>query len=44
MTTKGTTEKKNAENIIIKSKDSPAIHRENWKKHLEHSERYEARY
>jgi phosphatidylserine/phosphatidylglycerophosphate/cardiolipin synthase-like enzyme len=38
-------EEKNAENlIIIKSKELAGIYSENWKKHLEHSERYEARY
>jgi phosphatidylserine/phosphatidylglycerophosphate/cardiolipin synthase-like enzyme len=38
-------EEKNAENLlIIKSKELAAIYIDNWKKHLEHSERYEARY
>jgi phosphatidylserine/phosphatidylglycerophosphate/cardiolipin synthase-like enzyme len=39
------TEEKNAENlIIIKSKELVGSYIDNWKKHLEHSERYEARY
>jgi phosphatidylserine/phosphatidylglycerophosphate/cardiolipin synthase-like enzyme len=38
-------EEKNAENlVIIKSKELAGIYIDNWKKHLEHSERYEARY
>jgi phosphatidylserine/phosphatidylglycerophosphate/cardiolipin synthase-like enzyme len=38
-------EEKNAGNLlIIKSKELAGIYIENWKKHLEHSERYEARY
>jgi phosphatidylserine/phosphatidylglycerophosphate/cardiolipin synthase-like enzyme len=38
-------EEKNAENLlIIKSRELARIYIENWKKHLEHSERYEARY
>jgi phosphatidylserine/phosphatidylglycerophosphate/cardiolipin synthase-like enzyme len=38
-------EEKNAENpLIIKSKELAGIYMDNWKKHLEHSERYEARY
>jgi phosphatidylserine/phosphatidylglycerophosphate/cardiolipin synthase-like enzyme len=38
-------EEKNAENLlIIRSKELAGIYIDNWKKHLEHSERYEARY
>jgi phosphatidylserine/phosphatidylglycerophosphate/cardiolipin synthase-like enzyme len=38
-------EEKNAENLlIIKSKELAGIYIDNWKKHLEHSEKYEARY
>jgi phosphatidylserine/phosphatidylglycerophosphate/cardiolipin synthase-like enzyme len=38
-------EEKNAENLfIIKSKELAGIYIDNWKKHQEHSERYEARY
>jgi phosphatidylserine/phosphatidylglycerophosphate/cardiolipin synthase-like enzyme len=38
-------EEKNAENLlIIKSKELAMIYIDNWKKHREHSERYEARY
>jgi phosphatidylserine/phosphatidylglycerophosphate/cardiolipin synthase-like enzyme len=38
-------EEKNAENLlIIKSKELAGIYIDNWKKHREHSERYEGRY
>jgi phosphatidylserine/phosphatidylglycerophosphate/cardiolipin synthase-like enzyme len=38
-------EEKNAENLlIIKSRELAGIYIENWKKHLEQSGRYEARY
>jgi len=38
-------EEKNAENLlIIKSRELAGIYIDNWKKHREHSERYEARY
>jgi phosphatidylserine/phosphatidylglycerophosphate/cardiolipin synthase-like enzyme len=38
-------EEKNAENLlIIKSRELAGIYIDNWKKDLEHSERYEARY
>jgi phosphatidylserine/phosphatidylglycerophosphate/cardiolipin synthase-like enzyme len=38
-------EEKNAENlIIIRSRELAGIYIDNWKKHLEHSEKYEARY
>jgi hypothetical protein len=38
-------EEKNAENLlIIKSRELAAIYIDNWRKQLEHSERYEARY
>jgi phosphatidylserine/phosphatidylglycerophosphate/cardiolipin synthase-like enzyme len=38
-------EEKNAENLlIIKSKELAGIYIENWGRHREHSERYEARY
>jgi phosphatidylserine/phosphatidylglycerophosphate/cardiolipin synthase-like enzyme len=36
---------KNAENLlIIRSRELAAIYIDNWKRHLEHSERYQARY
>jgi phosphatidylserine/phosphatidylglycerophosphate/cardiolipin synthase-like enzyme len=38
-------EEKNAENLlIIKSRELAGIYIGDWKKHLENSERYEARY
>jgi phosphatidylserine/phosphatidylglycerophosphate/cardiolipin synthase-like enzyme len=38
-------EEKNAENLlVIKSKELAGIYIDNWKKHLERSVRYEARY
>jgi phosphatidylserine/phosphatidylglycerophosphate/cardiolipin synthase-like enzyme len=38
-------EEKNGENlIVIKSKELAGIRIENWRRHREHSERYEARY
>jgi phosphatidylserine/phosphatidylglycerophosphate/cardiolipin synthase-like enzyme len=38
-------DEKNAENLrIIKSRELAGIYIDNWKKHLEHSDRYEARY
>jgi phosphatidylserine/phosphatidylglycerophosphate/cardiolipin synthase-like enzyme len=38
-------EEKNAENLlVIKSRELAGIYGENWRRHREHSERYEARY
>jgi phosphatidylserine/phosphatidylglycerophosphate/cardiolipin synthase-like enzyme len=41
----GAAEEKNAENfLIIKSKELAGVYIDNWKKHLQHSERHEAGY
>jgi phosphatidylserine/phosphatidylglycerophosphate/cardiolipin synthase-like enzyme len=38
-------EERNAENLlIIRSKELAGIYIENWRRHKEHSEKYEARY